>query len=421
MEFRNRTLDNGLEVVAEVNPEAYSTALGFFVRAGSRDETADVAGVSHFLEHMAFKGTESRSADDVNREFDELGAHYNACTSEEHTIFYAAVLPEYQDATVALLADILRPALREEDFETEKKVIVEEICMYEDMPPFGADDKCRAAFFGAHPLSHSVLGTVESIERLSLAAMRDYVRRRYGPANVVLAAAGRIDFDALVNVADRTCGMWPSVVAERLVPEFEPIDQFLVVEKHSAIQQYAVGLAPGPSAESPRRHAAKLLATILGDELGSRLYWELVEPGLVEHAGLNHCEYEGAGVMMTYLGCSPETIDDNLRRVRDLYARAEREGVDEDELRQAKNKVRSRLVLSGERPRGRLFMVGGDWIVRREYQSVADELATLEAVSLDEVNSLLREFPLTRGTMMTIGPRTDVRPPNSLVGQAPRA
>jgi len=411
MEFRSHTMENGLEVVAEVNPEAYSTALGFFVRAGARDESADVAGVSHFLEHMAFKGTDGRSADDVNREFDELGAHYNACTSEEHTIFYAAVLPEYQDRTTALLADILRPALRDEDFDTEKQVIVEEICMYEDMPPFGADDKCRAAFFGAHPLSHSVLGTVESIRQLSVEAMRDYVRRRYGPASVVLVATGRIDFDALVSVAERACGAWAPVVAERAVPAFEPVDQFLVLEKRSATQQYAVALAAGPSAESPQRHAAKLLSTILGDDLGSRLYWELVEPGLAEQASLSHCEFEGAGVMMTYLSCTPESIDENLRRVRELYAQAEREGVDADELRQAKNKVRSRLVLSGERPRGRLFMVGGDWIARREYQSVAEELAVLDAITLEQVNEVLRVYPLTHNTTMTIGPRTDVRPP----------
>lgn len=408
MEFRSRTLDNGLEVVAEVDPEAHSTALGFFVRTGSRDETAEVAGVSHFLEHMVFKGTDRRSADDVNREFDELGAHYNACTSEENTIFYAAVLPEYQDRTVALLADILRPALREEDFDTEKQVILEEISMYEDMPPFGADDKCRAAFFGSHPLSHSVLGTVESIRALSAGAMRDYARRRYGPENVVLVGAGRVDFDALVAVADEICGEWPSVGARRAVPPFEPVDQFLVLEKRSATQQYAVALAAAPSAESPERHAARLLATILGDELGSRLYWELVEPGLAETASLNHCEFEGAGAMMTYLSCTPETIDENLRRLHDLYARAERDGVTPDELRQAKNKVRSRLVLAGERPRGRLFMIGGDWITRREYSSIDDELAILEAISLEQVNRVLRDFPLTRNTTITIGPRTEV-------------
>ena len=174
VKFLTHVLENGLEIVAECNAEAHSTALGFFVKTGARDETAAVAGVSHFLEHMMFKGTPSRTADQVNREFDEMGAHYNACTSEENTVYYAAVLPEHQDRAVALLGDILRPSLRQEDFDTEKQVILEEIRMYEDQPPFGADDKCRAAFFGSHPLGHSVLGTAASVGALSVADMRAY-------------------------------------------------------------------------------------------------------------------------------------------------------------------------------------------------------------------------------------------------------
>ena len=125
MEFHTATLDNGLEIVCETHSSAASVALGFFVRTGSRDETPDVAGVSHFLEHMIFKGTESRAALDVNREFDEMGAIYNAFTSQENTVYYAAVLPEFQTRSLNLLADILRPSLRQDDFDTEKKVICE--------------------------------------------------------------------------------------------------------------------------------------------------------------------------------------------------------------------------------------------------------------------------------------------------------
>src|SRR6478735_11785010 len=121
MEFKTATLENGLQVVAECDPAAYSTAVGFFVNTGARDETADVSGVSHFLEHMVFKGTPKRSADDVNREFDEMGAHYNAFTSEESTVYYAAVLPEYQEASIDILADVMRPSLRDDDFNMEKK------------------------------------------------------------------------------------------------------------------------------------------------------------------------------------------------------------------------------------------------------------------------------------------------------------
>src|SRR6266478_5309269 len=143
MRFLKTTLGNGLEIVAECNDEAHSSALGFFVQTGARDETDDISGVSHFLEHMMFKGTATRSADDVNREFDEIGAHYNAFTSEESTVYYASVLPEYQEPSIDLLADIMRPSLRGEDFDTEKKVILEEIQMYADQPPFGMDDHIK--------------------------------------------------------------------------------------------------------------------------------------------------------------------------------------------------------------------------------------------------------------------------------------
>jgi predicted Zn-dependent peptidase len=231
LEFREQKLKNGLTIIAECNPQAHSQAVGFFVRAGSRDETDDIAGVSHFLEHMVFKGTDTRTVDDVNRELDELSPHYNAATSEETTIYYAMVLPECQDRVVSLWADVLRPALRTEDFETEKQVIVEEILKYDDQPPFGADDRCRELYFGDHPLGRSILGTVESIRELKVEAMRAYFDQRYGADNVVLAAAGRVDFDALVASAQRCCGHWEPGGVARLVAPATPWLGFLVLNK----------------------------------------------------------------------------------------------------------------------------------------------------------------------------------------------
>ncbi len=218
MNFQQTTLPNGLEIVAECDENAYSTAVGFFVKTGARDETDQISGVSHFLEHMVFKGTPHRSADDVNREFDEMGADYNAFTSEENTVYHAAVLPEYQNRAVELLADIMRPSLRDEDFNTEKQVIIEEIRMYDDQPPFGVDDKCRAAFFGDHPLGRSVLGTVDTVGGLSVDAMRSYFGERYAPHNIALVGTGRIDFSALIDTADKACGNWASSKTRRSYP-----------------------------------------------------------------------------------------------------------------------------------------------------------------------------------------------------------
>ena len=411
MDFLDHKLQNGLEIVAECNGEAHSTALGFFVKTGSRDETDAVAGVSHFLEHMMFKGTPSRSADDVNREFDEMGAHYNACTSEENTVYHAAVLPEYQDRAVELLGDILRPSLRTEDFETEQQVILEEIHMYEDQPPFRADDRARAAYYGSHPLGRSILGTIESITGLSVEAMREYFRHRYSPDNIVLAAAGRVDFQALVRCAEQCCGRWEPVENSRTVEQAAPCQGFQTIHKEIATQQYTLQLAHGPDAEDEDRYAAKLLATVLGDESGSRLYWELVDPGRAEHAGLSHGEYEGAGLMMTWLSCNPEDAADNLQRVLDLYRHAEADGLTPAELDQAKSKLRSRIVLSSERPRGRLFAIGADWVYRREYRTVGDDLDKLAAITPDEVTAVLAKYPLSRSTTVTVGPLAEVAPP----------
>ncbi len=406
MEFLSATLDNGLAVVAECNPHAYSAALGFFVSTGARDETPDLAGVSHFLEHMAFKGTATRSAADVNRELDAIGAECNACTSEEATVFHTAVLPEHVGRAVALLGDILRPALRLEDFELERQVILEEILMNEDQPPFGADDKCRALHFGPHPLGYSVLGSVASITHLPLEAMREYHRRRYSPTNIVLVGTGRIDFDALVAAARRHCGPWEPCDADRRRDPAPRFAGFHRIHKESASQQYVVQLAPGPAAADRDRYAAKLLATVLGDDTGSRLYWELVDPGLAEHAAMYHVEYDGAGLFVTSMSCNPDELDENLQRISDLFRDAEEFGVTDAELDQAKNKVASRLVLASERPRGRLFFVGSDWVQRREYRSLRDDLDALAAVSPEQIAAVLDRYPLTQNTTVTIGPLT---------------
>ncbi len=412
MQFHKQTLANGLEVVAECNPQAHSTAFGFFVRTGARDETDAVSGVSHFLEHMVFKGTPTRSADDVNREFDEMGAYYNAFTSEENTVYYAAVLPEFQDRVVQLWTDILRPSLREEDFDTEKKVILEEIQMYEDQPPFGADDKCRATHYGTHPLGKSVLGTAASVDDLPVEAMRDYFRRRYSPGNITLVGAGRVDFEELVRSAQRYCGDWEPVVTARDSIQPQPQAGFQVIRKAAATQEYAVTLALGPAADDRYRHAAQLLAAVIGDDTGSRLFWELVDPGLAEHASLHHYEYDDAGLMMTYLSCDPGRAAENLQRILDVYRRVQTdEPVTAEELAQARSKLSSRTVLSGERPRGRLFSVGSDWIQRREYCSIRHDLDALAAVTPEQVADLLARFPLAEGTTVVIGPLADVAAP----------
>ena len=206
MQFQHTTLDNGLEVIAELSDSSYSVAAGFFVKTGSRDESGDVAGVSHFLEHMTFKGTARRDAVAVNRDFDRVGAKHNAQTSEEDTFYHVTCLPEYLPQAFDVLSDILRPSLRTDDFETEKQVIIEEIKMYLDNPMSVAYEAAKAAHFASHPLGNSILGTVDSINALRADQMRDYFARRYSPRNIVLAFAGKSDWGSLVELAHSRCG-----------------------------------------------------------------------------------------------------------------------------------------------------------------------------------------------------------------------
>jgi predicted Zn-dependent peptidase len=411
MEFRSHRLDNGLEVVAETNGDAHSMSVAFIVRTGSRDEADDVAGVSHFLEHMCFKGTPRRSADDVNREFDEIGAHYNAFTSEECTAYYASVLPEYQESSIDILADIMRPSLRQNDFDMEKKVILEEIQMYLDQPPFGMDDRIKQLHMGRHPLARSVLGTSDSVTGLTTTQMRDYFSSRYAADNVFVIAAGKVDFEALVDGVAKRCSDWKPQAAKRDVPRASSKAKFEVVHRPTATQQYVLQLADAPASEDEDRYAAKLLATIVGDDSGSRMYWELTDPGLVETASLGHYEYLGAGMFYTWLACEPDDVEDNLERLRNILVQVEKDGVTEDELRQAKNKVKARVVLGSERPQSRLFNVGGNWLQRREYRTVADDIKSLDDVSVEQIRSVLKKYPMTNSSTITVGPREQVREP----------
>lgn len=404
MKFRRHTLPNGLEVIAEVNEAAHSLALGFFVQTGSRDESDEVAGVSHFLEHMVFKGTPRRSAEDVNREFDEMGAHYNAFTSEENTVYYASLLPEYQGAAVDLLADILRPSLREEDFNMEKKVILEEIEMYLDQPPYGMDDRLKEICFGDHPISRSVLGTAETVGALTPDAMKAYFKQRYSPGNVVLAATGKVDFDELVSQAEKACGNWEPVETSRALPKANCLNVGESVVRDTATQQYALLLSTAPDGNSADRYAAKLLTTALGDDSGSRMYWQLVDPGIAESASLGHYDYQGLGMFYTWLSSEPDTIEKNLQTTIDILAGLVDSPITADELAQAKSKVKSRVVLSSEKPRNRLFNVGGGWLMRKDYRPLAEDLAALDAVTTKDCARVAEEYPLHKTAIVTVGP-----------------
>jgi len=329
MQFQQTTLDNGLEIIAELNDRALSVAAGFLVKTGSRDESSELAGVSHFLEHMTFKGTARRDAVAVNRDFDQVGAKHNAQTSEEDTFYHVTCLPEYLPPAFDVLADILRPSLRGEDFETEKQVIIEEIRMYLDNPMSVAYEAAKSAHYGSHPLGNSILGTVDSIKEMAADQMRDYFARRYSPSNIVLAFAGKAEWGALVDLAKAHCAGWQGGRATREAVPHHGTGSFRTILRADDQQQTVVAVCDGPPLESPDRYAAHLLATILGDHTGSRLYWTLIDPGLADGAELSYQDYNQAGAFFTFLSCEPDSTQANLGRIAEVYKTAIAQGLTE--------------------------------------------------------------------------------------------
>ncbi|MBB6430140.1 M16 family metallopeptidase [Algisphaera agarilytica] len=410
IQFRQHTLANQLTVIAEVNPDAHTAAIGFFVKAGARDETPEVMGVSHFLEHMMFKGTARRTAEDVNREFDELGANYNAYTSHEQTVYYAHVLPEFLPRATDLIGDMLRPALRTEDFDMEKNVILEEIGMYDDRPEWVLQDKLLEDYFrneqgGDHPLGFRVLGTTDTIKALTADQMRAYFEHRYSPDNIVVAAAGRVNFEALVADVEQLCTDWPATGAVRDYAEPCPVEKADSVSDEKLSRHYLGMLCPAPSAQDDRRYAAKVLADVLGDHEGSRLYWSIIDPGLADEADFSFMPQDGTGAYLAYASCDParaEQVETRLMEVLDAVVQAK--DITEDEVMRTKNKLATQATLQGERPAGRMQALGVQWSYQGAYTPLDEELAKLMAVTVDDVHELLADFPFTPKTVLRLGP-----------------
>ncbi len=408
MEFKQAILDNGLTIIGEHSPPTKSMALGFFARTGSRDETDDVHGVSHFLEHMMFKGTERRTAWDVNRQFDEMGANYNAFTSEENTVYYAAVLPEFQADAADLLGDILRPSLRQADFDTEKNVILEEIALYEDRPDFRLYEGLMSMFFKGHPLGRTILGTPATIRAMTCEGMKEYFRRRYSPGNMLVTVTGRFDWDALCDQIGAACSHWEPVATDRATPA-APVNRPQTWIADAKLARQHVGLAGrAPSAQSEQRYAAQLLAAILGDDTGSRLYYALVEPAIADDASVMYDPLDNAGAMLTFVTADPDRAAEALRIVRAEFATFLDSGPTESELVAAKNKITSAGVLQGELPMGRLTAVGFEWVYRQSYTPLADQIDEMMAVTAEEILDVARSCQIGDAALLGLGPLESV-------------
>ncbi|WP_020471781.1 M16 family metallopeptidase [Zavarzinella formosa] len=411
MPFHHQTLANGLTILGESNPAALSVAVAFWVKTGSRDEQPAESGVSHFLEHMVFKGTERRNAYTVNRDFSVIGADNNAWTSEENTVFHAVVLPEFLPQLVDVLADIMRPSLRTEDFDTEKKVILDEIVRYEVQPGWASFDLARKNFYGSHPLGNSVLGTSESITALKQTQMLDYFQRRYGASNIVAVATGNFDFAEFSKLVKARCESWPSGITGRGNRTETPGQgglHMLAKPPEKVSQQYMTLIAPGPAANSELSYAAAVLATAVGDYSGSRMYWALTDPGLADEAGMGMDECDGAGAYCTSFNGDPENAPECFGIVQDLLHEVQRTGLTQAEFEQAKTKILSRELRAGERSSRRMLTVAKDWVYRDMYRTVDDEMKSWDAVTMNDIRAVLDKYPLTNQTVTGYGPLSTI-------------
>lgn len=393
-EYRKEILSNGLPVIAVLNKEYQSAALGFFVRTGSRDETSTESGISHFLEHMMFKGSENRDAIELGHALGTIGAQSNAYTSEEHTVYYGAVVTEYLPRLQEIVSEMLQPTLDPKEFETEKQVILEEIALYNDRPHVFLFESALADYFGAHPAGNSVLGTAESVAALSPEQMRSYFERRYAPSNMALVCSGNFDIDQYFQDAETRCGKWRKFDAPRDLQPYPSQETTKVYEKENIHQAHVVLVSQSCGAESEDRFAMAVISTLLGDDAGSKLYWELLESGLAESAGTENDERSGVGVFLAYASASADRIaevSDILRRIC-----SDAGNFSDDDLDRAKTKLITKVALGTEVPMGRLMAAGTGWLFRDRVDTIQVVLDGIAQVDRQKIESVLAKYPLRK-------------------------
>jgi predicted Zn-dependent peptidase len=360
--FVDHTLPNGLRIVIEPMPQSHSAAAGFLVRTGARDEQPELAGVSHFLEHMCFKGTPKRSWEQITVDFDNMGSTYNAYTSKEKTFYFGWVRVEDLERQVELIADMMRSTLPPGEFDTEKKVILEEIAMSDDQIDRQVYEFLHEKIYAGHPLAWPVLGTAATVSSLTRDQMNQYFESRYHPANMILLVAGDVNPQEVIAMAQRICGDWKPRAPrpQRAAPP--PIPEGIAVSTTDRFQQQALAICfPAPSAIHPDRETADVMASILGGH-NSRFFWNIVQTGIAPHISAGRMEYCDAGMMMVFGFCEPAKAQQLLEAIRKEIEDFTKKGVTADEVERVKNRTRTGLATEAYRA----------WIARGMSPSVSE-------------------------------------------------
>ncbi|MGE2727855.1 M16 family metallopeptidase [Mycolicibacterium vaccae] len=399
--LRRTELPGGLRVVTEYVPSVHSASVGVWVGVGSRDEGRSVAGAAHFLEHLLFKATPTRSAVQIAQAMDAVGGELNAFTSREHTCYYAHVLDTDLALGVDLVADVvLRGRCLAEDVEIERDVVLEEIAMRDDDPEDTLGDVFLSAMFGEHPVGRPVIGSIESISSMSRAQLHSFHVRRYTPDRMVVAVAGNVDHDEVVALVREHFG--PHLVRGRApVPPRRgagrvPGRPTLELIRREAEQTHLSMGVRTPGRHWEHRWALSVLNTALGGGLSSRLFQEVRETrGLAYSVYSTVDTFADSGALSIYAGCLPERFDEVVRVTTDVLADVARDGLTADECRIAKGSLRGGLVLGLEDSASRMHRIGRSELNHGEHHTIADTLARIDAVTVEEVNAVARQL-LTR-------------------------
>ncbi|AWN22017.1 insulinase family protein [Deinococcus irradiatisoli] len=400
---QRHVLGSGLTVLLERDPEAQTLAMGFFVRTGARDETPAEMGASHFLEHLMFKGSLEVGAAELNARLDALGGQANAFTSEEATVYHAASLPEQQGELLSSLSVLLQPALRPEEVETERGVILEEIEMYADQPDSRLADTLHAEYWGDHPLGHLVLGTAQTVSALTPEALRRNFTERYGTGRTTLVVCGQFDEAQVLEAAERLSAGWPRTAFERALPPHTPLGGLSVTTDFELSRAQVALAAPGLSNADPLREAAHVLTEIIGGENG-RLYWSLIDTGLSDSADLAHLDYDGTGTFEGSFSCDPPRTQQVLDAYRAVLRDVQERGVSDVEVRRAARKIAVGALLRSGTPQGRLFSLGMEYLTRGEMVSAAESVRRYADVTPEQVRAVLERRPFDTLRVAALGP-----------------
>jgi predicted Zn-dependent peptidase len=392
---RLTTLPSGVRVVTESMDSVRSVALGFWIGTGSVTEDEPEAGLSHLLEHMLFRGTDRYGSLEIDQLFDTMGAELNAGTGKETTSVYARVLDVHLPEAFDVMHEMVwKPRIAAEDLDNERQIVLEEIAMYEDDPQDKVFDVLGQAIFGGHPLGRAVIGYADVVAGSRADVLKAFHAQRYGPQNVVLAAAGSIDHDALVELALAADAAALPASTAPLAPPPPGLQEARMRFIRKDTEQYHLTIgAPAIARDDERRFALRVLDNILGGTSSSRLFQEIREDrGLAYNVFSFQALNAGTGLIGVYLGTRPDNVAPALQVVADELARLREDGVTAEELERSKENVKGRIVLSLESTAARMNRLGSAVLSGLPLLTLDEVVARIEAVSLEDVNGLVREL-----------------------------